>query len=554
MPSEGPRKKRVIYLLLIFAFSYLLLFHNLGAYSLKEPDEGRYAEIPREMVTLRDYVVPHLDFVRYFEKPPLLYWVTALSYKSFGISEWSFRCPNALFALLTVLVTYFFVARRFTEGTAFLSSAILMSSFGFFAMAHLVTIDMLFSFLLFSALMSFHEFYLSGRKRFLYLFFAALALAVLAKGPVAIVLLGATIVLFLLAERRLSFLKEMASARGLLLFAAIAVPWFILVCLKEREFFQFFFIDQNVTRFLTTKHNRSGPPYYFFPVLFGDLFPWSIFLPRAVVRLWHVRETRLLLIWSAVVFVFFSVSGSKLPPYILPVIPALSVVLACLFLREWRFAIRPRHEIVVYALILAIVAVGAFALGSGVADKYLSSLPDITATAKVAKDLSLWIFAVSTAALILLGFKRVRAFGPLSFVLGAYSFAILFAIMVNTPLVDRFNTTKQLALAINKAGRTDAAIVNYGSFDETLPFYTGRRTYVVDYKGELEMGAGYPDGKAYFLDTDGFLRLYQSNKPVFVVFKERRLDRLKQLGVEGPAPPLCDEGRCLITNGPGAGK
>ncbi len=150
MLSEGPRTRRAIYLLLILVFSYLLFFHNLGAYSLKEPDEGRYAEIPREMITLRDYVVPRLDFVRYFEKPPLLYWVTALSYKSFGVSEWSFRFPNALFALLTVLATYFFVARRFTEGAAFLSSAMLASSFGFFAMAHLVTIDMLFTFRSFS--------------------------------------------------------------------------------------------------------------------------------------------------------------------------------------------------------------------------------------------------------------------------------------------------------------------------------------------------------------------------------------------------------------------
>ena len=162
-------RKRIVYLALILAFSYLLLFYNLGAYSLKEPDEGRYAEIPREMVVLEDYVVPHLNFVRYFEKPPLLYWVTALSYKAFGRSEWSFRFPNALFALLTVLATYFFAARRFTERCAFLSSAMLLSSLIFFAMAHIVTIDMLFSFLLFGSVLCFHEFYASGRKRFLYL-------------------------------------------------------------------------------------------------------------------------------------------------------------------------------------------------------------------------------------------------------------------------------------------------------------------------------------------------------------------------------------------------
>ncbi len=152
MLLEDRRKKRAVYMLVILAFSYLFLFHHLGSYSLKEPDEGRYAEIPREMVAQGNYMVPHLNYVRYFEKPPLLYWVTALSYKTLGVSEWSFRLPNALFALFCVLATYLFAARRFTEETAFTSSFILASSFGFFGMARVVTIDMLLSFLLFAAL------------------------------------------------------------------------------------------------------------------------------------------------------------------------------------------------------------------------------------------------------------------------------------------------------------------------------------------------------------------------------------------------------------------
>ena len=542
------RGKRIVYLAVLLAFSYLLLFHNLGAYSLKEPDEGRYAEIPREMTILGDYVVPHLNFVRYFEKPPLLYWVTALSYKAFGVSEWSFRLPNAIAALLIVLAVYWFAARRFSEKAAFLASVMLVSSFGFFAMTHIVTIDMLFSFLLFAALLSFYEFYSSTRKRFLYLFFGALALAVLAKGPAAIVLLVATMVLFLLAERRLSFLKEMASARGFVIFAAIAVPWFVLVCAREKEFFQFFFFDQNLTRFLTTEHNRSGPPYYFFPVLFGGLFPWSIFLPRAVVRLWKSHEVRLLFIWSGVVFLFFSASGSKLPPYILPIFPALAVILACLFEREWARNIRWLHEIVVYGLFFAVVAGGALALAAGLLDAYLPEILDTAVIPKAVKGLSLWVFGVSTAALISLGLKRVRAFGPLCCVLAAYAFLILLGIMADARLIDKFNTTKELALAINRERCLDAAIVDYGSFDETLPFYAGKRTYVADYRGELEMGARYPDGAAYFLDTQGFLRLFRSDRPVFVVLKENRLDRMRQLGVEGESPPLCVEGRCLIAN------
>lgn len=269
MPMEGcaggREKKRIVYVVLLLAFSYLFLFHHLGSYSLKEPDEGRYAEIPREMVEQGDWLVPHLNYVRYFEKPPLLYWATAVSYKVLGVNEWSFRLPNALFALCCVLAVYAFVARRMGEECAFIASSMLVSSFGFFGMARVVTTDMLLSFMLFASLLCFQEFYTGRRRLFLLLFYGAAGLAVLTKGPVAVVLLGGTIFLFLLVERRLSFLREFISLPGLLLFAAVAAPWFILVSLKEKEFFQFFFIDQNITRFLTTKHKRSGPVYYFIP-------------------------------------------------------------------------------------------------------------------------------------------------------------------------------------------------------------------------------------------------------------------------------------------------
>ncbi|HEY3275156.1 MAG TPA: glycosyltransferase family 39 protein [Syntrophorhabdaceae bacterium] len=224
MIPEDPRRRRASALLVILACSWLFLFFNLGSYSLKEPDEGRYAEIPREMVEEGDYLVPHLNYVRYFEKPPLLYWADAASYKIFGVSPWSFRLPNALAALLTVLMTYFFVSRGFGGRVGLLSSLILLTSFGFFAMAHVVTIDMLFTFLLFAALLFFHRYYFEGTPCFLLLFYAALALAVLAKGPVALILMGATVLVFLWSEKRLSFVRDMARWRGLLLFFLIAAP------------------------------------------------------------------------------------------------------------------------------------------------------------------------------------------------------------------------------------------------------------------------------------------------------------------------------------------
>lgn len=544
MLTENSPGKKVIYLLLLISFSYLFFFYNVGSYSLKEPDEGRYAEIPREMVEQGDYIVPHLNYVRYFEKPPLLYWVTAASYRTFGMSEWSFRFPNALAALLCVLVTYLFASRRFGQDAGLLSSFMLMTSIGFLAMARIVTIDMLFAFLLSAALFCFYEYYTDGRRRFLNLFFSALALAVLAKGPVAIVLMAATILIFLFLEKRLSFLKKIARPEALLLFTAIAAPWFIWMCVKEREFFQFFFIDQHILRFLTTKHKRSGPVYFFILVLFGGLFPWSIFLPRAIARFWKTKEMRLLLIWSAVVFVFFSISGSKLIPYILPIFPALAVVLGGLFRADWESKGRLKAESVIYLVFFACLALAGFAFGTG----RINGTIDSSFTQEDLKGFSTGLAALSSVLFIALVAKPAHAFRLYFFLLSAFSLFLAVGIMLHTPMIDRVDTTKSLAQTIGEVKKENRVVLNFGSFDETLPFYLRQRIYLVDEVGELEMGAKYPDARDYFLNHDQFARMFRSDKPVFVVFKEKRFAQVKN-SVQGNFALLsCQGKRCLAAN------
>ena len=545
------RKETALCVLAVLAVSYLVFFYNLGGYSLKEPDEGRYAEIPREMVEQGDYLVPHLDYVRYFEKPPLLYWACAASYKLFGVGQWSFRFPNALAALACVLATGLFAGRWFSARIGLISALMLTTSFGFFAMARVVTIDMLFSFLLFASLSCFYEFYRGRRRLFLYLSWAALALAVLAKGPVAPVLLGVAVIFFLWSEKDLRFLKEAASPRAILLFAVIAAPWFVLICVKEKEFFRFFFIDQHLLRFLTTKHSRSGPLYYFFPVLFGGLFPWSIFIPRALMLFWRKRETRLLLVWSLVVFTFFSVSGSKLPPYILPIFPALSIVLGCLFDRQWLTLLPRMREITVYAVFFSILGVAGLVFGTGALDGYLTGMDDIVSLRGDIRGLSLGMSAVSFVMLFILARKDMRSFKSLFFMLGAFSLSVVIGIMLHSHVVDRLNTTKGLAEAIHKVGKNNAIVVNYGSFDETLPFYLGRRTYLADFTGELEMGSTYPDSRSLFLSRDEMVRLFRSDLPVFVVVKAKRLPEMKRLGI-GNTEIICQDNRCLIANGAAA--
>jgi 4-amino-4-deoxy-L-arabinose transferase-like glycosyltransferase len=542
--------KTTLHILLILLLSYLFFFHNLGSYSLKEPDEGRYAEIPREMIETGDYVVPHLDYVRYFEKPPLLYWATALSFRVFGLSEWSARLPNALSALLTVVLLYAAVARWFTPGAALLSAVTLISSFGFFTMARTLTIDMLLSCTLFLSLIFFYDFYLQKRPRSMYLFYACLGMATLAKGPVAPLLVGLNLLIFLTLERRLSFLKALVSIKGLLLYTILVLPWFVAIALREKEFLWFFLVDQNFLRFLTQKHHRSGPIYYFLPVLFGGLFPWSIFIPRAVAACWHKRELHLFLIWFLVVFLFFSLSGSKLPPYILPAFPALAILLGCLFHDRADWPAPGRAEILVYQFLFLMFALAGAVVATGMGGSYLGANPEILTVLKGLKGFSIAVVCVCILPAGFLFLKMMRGSRPLFLILTCFSLAVIVLLMMHTHLIDKVNTTKELAQIINqKKADAQFTVVNFASFDETLPFYTRQKVYIASYKGELAMGSTYRDSQQMFLSNEEFARLFRSDRKVLCVLKAARLQRLRDLGIENVRILACQSGRCLISNG-----
>ena len=542
----GPATRPIAALVLL---SFLFFFFNLGAYSLKEPDEGRYAEIPREMVESGDWLVPHLDYVRYFEKPPLLYWTVALSYKVFGINEWAFRFPNALFALMTVLSLYIFARKWFPEQVAFLSSVILMSAFGFFSMARIETTDMLFTFWLFLSLLSFYDHYRQQHRGMLSLFYISLALATLTKGPVAILLMVLAVLPFLLIERRLSFLKELHLPWGVPLFLLVAAPWFIAISLKEKQFFSFFFIDQHLLRFLTEKHKRTGPIYYFLPVLFGGLFPWSLLIPRSVVALWRRSELTIFFLWSLVIFLFFSLSKSKLPPYILPLFPSVSLILGYFFQKEWDTRRIARPEKITYFVVFCLFASAAFLFSTSLLQPLINRLlpgPPFAPPDHMTRLALLMGVASSLCALTLL-FLRARL--SLLFVsLGLFSLVIVTVLTLHTETIDAFNSTKHLSAIINGYGAEAEYVVNYGSFEESVPFYTHRRVYMAAYSGELQMGSEYPDAKAFFLSEDAFARLMQSKAKVFVILKAKRVQKLQDLGLTNVRTLACQGEKCLIRN------
>ena len=522
-------RKDIFYLLVIVTLSYVFFFHALGDYSLKEPDEGRYAEIPREMVETGDYIVPHLNYVRYFYKPPFFYWMAAISYKLFGINEWSFRSANALFALLSVLFLYFFSRKWFNESIAFLSSLILMSSLGFFFMARIVTLDMCFSFLLFASLLCFYGYYRDRSSLLLYFFYAFMGFATLTKGPAAVILLGGAILIFLVTEKKVSFLRELKLLKGVALYACIVLPWIIAISLREKEFLHFFFIEEHVLRFTTTQHKRSGPLYYFIPVLLGGMFPWSFFIPRGLITLWKMKELRLFIIWSAVVFCFFSISGSKLPPYILPIFPALSLVMGYFFyLNRARFAGRNR-EIILYGVVFGIFSLVALLR---VYDPFLELIGRLSENApEVAGELkyfALSISVLSAAAVCLLFPKTLNRYIFIFLILIGYSLSFACVLVgFHVDMIDRLKTSKGLAMAINQKKGTFDYLVSYDCYQQALPFYTKSRVILADHAGELRMGSKYEDAKGYFISESEFVRLLSSEKKILFVAEDDAIERVQ---------------------------
>src|SRR6266571_6770019 len=311
---------------LLFTIFVIPFFQTLGRFPLIEPDEGRYAEIPREMLERCDFVTPLLYYVKYFETPPLHYWLNAIFMSIFGRNEFAARFAGALMGLLAVLLTYHIGRKLFGRRSGLLAALILGTCTGFLAQARLNITDMTLTCTL-SASLAF--FIVAAREderhkgQYYYASYLCAALAVLAKGLIGIVFPGAIIFLYLLLAKRWRLLREMRLATGILLFLLIAAPWFVLVSMRNPEFAHFFFIHEHFERFLTKVHGRYQPGWYFFPILAAGLLPWTLLALHAAARAWSADRAqafaprRFLLLWVLVVFGFFSASNSKLASYIL---------------------------------------------------------------------------------------------------------------------------------------------------------------------------------------------------------------------------------------------
>lgn len=489
-------------LILLTVFSLLLFFH-LGDTTVIDYDEGVYAEVSREMYLAGEPVIPTLNGEDFFEKPPMLYWAQMLGYKLFGINPLGARAVNGLCGLITILTVFFSARAPLGSRTAFNTAVILGSSILFVYLSRVAMTDMLLTMFLTICLVT--SWY--GVERAIknqggaFLFWIgclAAGCAMLSKGAVGALFPATAAVIYLLSIKRIGLLfRKDWLLPGAFILVMVGFSWYLLLGFLHPEGFGFMkdlFMKHHVGRFSSAMEGHSGPFYYYLIVLAIGFLPWFSYLPVAAI---HApifssqdpgsRFVRLFVIFSITVFIFFSIAATKLPNYILPVLPGLALITAALFNRE-----QIKYPIIWLAAgWLSAVLIGLLGVILAAAPVIISYLPDLLGensrkapilAEPVELGYATWLAAllfVSTAVMIIRSVRKRHVdqiFQTLllsSFIISA---TIFFIVM---PSYDRLMNLPLARLATEAAKHTqaDERIVLYNVSDRpSVMFASNRRT------------------------------------------------------------------------------
>jgi len=478
-----------------FGLAVVVWLSCLNLRPLFNPDEGRYAEIPREMLASGDWVLPRLNGLIYLEKPPLQYWATASVYAAFGARAWTARLVTALAAVLGVWVVARLGELLWDRSRGLQAAAMTGSMLFYVFLGQLLTLDMLLCLWLTLAVAAFcfgQRLWPVAPQRArgaMLVCWLAMAAGTLTKGLIGIVIPGAVLVLYSVLARDLRIWRQLALWPGLVLYAVVVAPWFLLVERAHAGALSFLIIHEHFQRYLTTTHDRYQPWWWFAPVLCAGVLPW---LPQTLYALatgWRRSVTPgefdgPRLIWIAAVFilVFFSLSDSKLAPYVLPVLPLVAL------LGSTRDPTGERLLAMSAILALALALLAGVAL-AGFA--HWTSRPESLAIYRsVAPVLGVAAALIALGALLALYWRRSvpRAAGALAC---AHFLAALLLATVGAGALAWKYSGAGLAPAL-RAGLAAAApgteVYSLRTYDWTLPFYTQRSLIPVEYRGELDYG------------------------------------------------------------------
>jgi 4-amino-4-deoxy-L-arabinose transferase-like glycosyltransferase len=520
-------------------------YYGISAYAILDMNEGLYAEVAREMLVNKHFIIPYLNNVPYLEKPPLLYWLITLSYHIFGINEFAARVVPSTFMALTCLCVFFAGTKLQASRTGFIAAVILLTSFVFVLMGRIVFFDMVLTFFISASLFSFYFWTQSAapnRSYLLSLSYAFLGFAILTKGFLALILAPIIMIgfLFLMKAPRSDY-AALLNKKALIIFLVIVLPWHILAMFSFAQFTWEYFVNNQFLRFFDMRmpHDyHTGPLYYYIPRAIVYLLPWSIFLPFI---LWPIKLKRpfeplktFLWLWFIVMFSFFSLSGDKGDYYlvigIIPLAWLLAQQIEIWFIEEKMRWLQLGFYLVTGALSVA----GIISL-----TLYRTSRADFISQLSGNKI----PFVLTLPVIILLGV--VIVYGAAGFLLSRrqtgkpmISFLLLTGLIV--PVLFFYLSVKertqfmysQIALAkYVKAQYEHRPVYLYQDFEafSSFVFYNQEASILVDSQSsDLYFGAQTKDGKNKFISLEDFLDRSKSTN-LYMIMRANKLPGFEKI-------------------------
>ena len=530
----------ILILVLVYA---LLWFGTLNYRHLIPSDEGRYAEIAREMLVTGDWVTPRYNGYKYFEKPPLQIWATASAFNIFGVGDWQARLWTALTGFLTIVFIGFTGARIYSARAGWLAAVALASSPMWVIGGHINSLDMGLSAFLVAALCSLLLAQTSSNKthsrNWMWACWAFMALATLSKGIIGVAIPGMVFAVYSITAWNWKIWKRLHIISGSILFLAITAPWFVLIAQRNPEFLEFFFIHEHLQRFTQTAHSRTGPIYFFLPLLLLGFLPWIAQVPGAIAQTWRERNREfssgwLLTCWFVVILGFFSISQSKLPGYIIPLFPALALIVGSQLDRNlgsgnslslpWQ------------------LQTGFFAILGGIGFFFLGEVSKQSRPDEIESyaQYTYWIIAalialISCSLLALMQSKRNGLSSITSFAGGLFLCALIAGTGHETlgRAVSGIDLVKQVKAGIPQ--KTNFYSVRI--LDHTVPFYLGKTMIMVEFPDELEFGVKQ-EPELWLPTLDAFIERWKEDQTAYALMVPEQYVTLQKLNV-----PMQEVGR-----------
>ncbi len=531
----------LIYMAILLGCFYAIW---IGSYALFTPDEGRYSEVAREMVASGDYITPRLNGVAFLDKPVLYYWLQASAIHLFGLKEWALRFWPAFMGILGCLMTYLAGSLLFNRRTGLIAALILATAPLYYGAAHYANLDLEVAVLISNSLL----FFIMAtqlpecrlRKVFMVSAYLFASLAFLTKGLIGVAFPMMIIGAWILILNRWDLLKKMHLVIGLVLFVCITTPWYVLAQKANPEFLHFFFVTQQVTRFLTkAEFNNKTAFWFYFPIVFAGLFPWALFYVQAVThhikKIWQNRQENavnlFLVLWLFIIFTFFSIPKSKTVGYIIPIFPALALLVAnyldCYWEKAKAIGVKAgTFTFIILSIISSTVLIAAPHI------KAFDVTPDMTSYLYIAAALFM------IGAIVCIYLLRTNLFSKVFYCLLTVACVFLLTMTASSSSLNK-RSIKPLTKELNNLIQAGDEVVTYYKFYYDLPIYTGKRiTIVADWDApdiasndnwvrELWYGMPFQNTQTWLIKEDTLLKRWNGDKRLFILTDTGYYDQLK---------------------------